>query len=181
MKPWKRIEPTTVTKVGWRTVVTKNFIDNQGRRQVFDTLSPEGMHTAAVLALTADNQVVVARQFRTGPELVMDELPGGYVDDNEEPQAAALRELLEETGYQPESIEPMGIVRIAGEANQTGHYFFARNCTRRKGQHLEDEEDVEVDLISISQLLHNARHGRMTDAAAVLMAYDKLMKIQENA
>jgi ADP-ribose pyrophosphatase len=181
MKPWKRIEPTTVTKVGWRTVVTKTFIDNQGRQQVFDTVGPEGKQTAAVIALTPDNQVVIARQFRTGSETIMDELPGGYVDGDESPEHAALRELLEETGYQPEHIEHTGVVRTTGEANQLGHYFFATGCTRVRDQELEPAEEVEVDLISIPQLLHNARHGKMTDAVAVLTAYDQLMKIQENA
>jgi hypothetical protein len=38
-----------------------------------------------------------------------------------------------------------------------------------------------IEPISISQLPDNARHGRMTDAVAVLMAYDQLMKLQENA
>jgi ADP-ribose pyrophosphatase len=52
-----------------------------------------------VIALTPDNRVVLVRQFRPGTREICLEIPGGMVDDDEEPAAAAVRELAEETGY----------------------------------------------------------------------------------
>lgn len=52
-----------------------------------------------VLALTADNQVVMLRQYRPGIDQVCLEIPGGMIDPGEDPVAAGLRELAEETGY----------------------------------------------------------------------------------
>jgi ADP-ribose pyrophosphatase len=52
-----------------------------------------------VIALTADGQVVLIRQYRVGVRELCLEIPGGMVDDDEEPAAAAARELAEETGY----------------------------------------------------------------------------------
>ncbi|WP_282204258.1 NUDIX domain-containing protein [Kitasatospora fiedleri] len=55
---------------------------------------------AAVLALTPDRQVILARQFRPGPRRILHELPGGFVEPATDPAATAAAELLEETGYQ---------------------------------------------------------------------------------
>src|SRR6266571_4698564 len=54
---------------------------------------------AAVLALTPDNLVILVKEYRPGPKLVLDELPGGYVDPNEQPEQTIRREFIEETGY----------------------------------------------------------------------------------
>ena len=61
-------------------------------------ISNEGPSTA-VFALTTSNQVILARQFRPGPNAVLDELPGGAIEGGETPEQAGERELLEETGY----------------------------------------------------------------------------------
>lgn len=181
MKPWKRIEPTTVHTVGWRTVVDKTFIDNKGSQHVFGTYYKEGQEFAAVIALTTDNKVLITRQFRVGPELLYDELPGGFVDPAEDKAIAVKRELLEETGHKAQDIEYLGATHKDGYFNAQWHFFIATGCVKHADQQLEHEEEIEVDMISISQLLENARHDKMSDAVAVYWAQDKLMKLQENA
>ncbi len=52
-----------------------------------------------VVAITADGQVVLVRQYRHGIDAVELEIPAGLVEPGEEPLAAAQRELAEETGY----------------------------------------------------------------------------------
>lgn len=63
-----------------------------------------------VVPLTADDEVVMVRQYRHGPRASTLEIPGGMVDPGEEPQAAAARELLEETGFAAASWELIGNV-----------------------------------------------------------------------
>ena len=178
MQPWKRIEPTKITKVGWRTITTKTFKLPDGRVGAFDTIHPDGQEFVNVLALTPDNRVVVARQFRPGPEKICDELPGGFVDSGESPEQAVLRELKEETGYEPSSIRLLGTYHKDSYINATWYGLLAVGCTMRSGVTPEDTEDIEVDTTSGAQLISNAKNGKMTDTQTVLMAYDELKELE---
>ncbi len=177
MNEWQRINPTNVTKVGWRTIVTKTFVMPNGEKASFDTFGPEGQEFVAVIGITPDNQVIIARQFRFGPEKMYDELPGGFVDTGEEAEAAAKREFLEETGHTPGLMEYIGLYHKDTYMNAAWHVFLARDCVKTHVQQLEDEEHIDVRLISIQELIYNAKSDKMTDAVAVLMAYDRLLEI----
>jgi 8-oxo-dGTP pyrophosphatase MutT (NUDIX family) len=135
----------------------------------------------ATIALTPDNQVVVVRQFRAAPESVWYELPGGGVEDGEDIEAAAKRELFEETGYQPTAITYLGANTIDGLMNGVCHSFLATGCVSvgdPARDQTEIDQGVETVLISIDQLIENAKTNQMTDAVAVLMAYDTLKELQ---
>lgn len=178
MQHWKRIEPTTVTKVGWRTIVTKTFIMPNGEKQTFDTFGNEDQEFVAVIGVTPEKKVIIVRQFRFGPEGIYDELPGGFVDKGEKIDAAAKREFQEETGYTPGSMEYVGGYHKDTYMNAIWHIFLATDCKLTAAQELEDEEHIELHLISIDQLIKNAKTDKMTDAVAVLMAYDQLQELK---
>lgn len=176
---WKKIseEPQ---KVGYKYVTIKTFEMPDGQQSNYTTWHRTGGQNVAVLALTPDRQVIVARQYRPGPERVLDEIPGGDSDDGEELAAAAARELLEETGYaSDESLIYLGTACRDAYTNETDSYFMALNAHKVTDQDLDDGEYVEVALISIDQLLENAKTGKMSDAVAVLMAYDRLKELQD--
>lgn len=176
---WRRIEPTTVDKIGYRTIVGKTFEMPDGATAVFHTMHPEGTHLVNAVALTPDNQVILVRQFRAGPEKIMHELPGGFVDEGEEPVEAVIRELMEETGYVPGEIEELGTTQKDAYLNGTWHGFFMTNCELKGIQELDEGEHIEVELVSIDQLLEHARNGDMTDTHTVLLAYERLLKLKE--
>jgi len=176
---WKKIRES-VQKIGWREATEKIFIDPDGNEQSYVTWNRPGLEAAAVIALTKDNQVVIAQQFRQGPELIMDDMPGGLLDDNEDPAAAAKRELLEETGYWTDSpLEPLGFTYRDAYSNIKSYYFLAQNCYQKETPTRLNDEYVVIKLIDIPAFIENAKQGRMTDQAAVLMAYDRLKEIHQ--
>jgi len=179
MEPWKLTEEPETIKVGWRTLVRKTFVQPDGETAEYMTKEGVDSRCGAVIALTPDNQVVVAEQFRPGPEKVLQELPGGGINPDEDPRAAVLRELREETGYVSDEVEDLGTVYKDAYTNAIWHFYLAKNCRQDHSQELDEGEFVTVKTISIEQLLANARGAMMTDTEAVLLAYDQLRDLQK--
>lgn len=175
MKEWQQVGETELIYDGWRKVFRKTMRMNNGREFVAEVSDKEGFQAAAIVALTTDRQVIIARQFRVGPNRIMEELPGGGVDPGEAPRDAAARELLEETGYRIGKLTPLGEIFKHAWMQSTWHYFLAEDCVLdTDGQRLEADEEVEVALISIDQLIANAKNGLMTDTEAAFLARDYL-------
>lgn len=181
MKAWKK-QRQSEQKIGFRTVTTKVFRMPDGTESEWTTHGKPGGQSAATIALTHDNRVILARQFRPGPEMVMDELPGGAVNTGESPENAARRELAEETGYvSDEPLEYMGHAWRDAYGDEPAHYFLARNCYRSQEQSLEEDEIVEVITCTIDEYFDVVREARTSDAVALLLAYDELMEVRQHA
>jgi 8-oxo-dGTP pyrophosphatase MutT (NUDIX family) len=121
-----------------------------------------------VVAVTRDEQVVLIRQFRAGVWANTLEIPGGMVDPGEDPQAAAIRELEEETGYRPQRVVPLGWVHPnpALQANKC-HSFLALDCEKVGEASLDEGEDIEVVVAPRAELPRLVREGKITHALVV--------------
>src|SRR6266702_1041874 len=180
MQKWKRIEPTRTYKASYKTLVDKTFILPDGKTYTPTTIGTEHGEGAGVLALTSYNKVIIARQFRPGPEMIMDELPGGKVEPGEDKTLAAARELREDTRYVAGDITFLGTAHYDSYTNTRRHCFLATDCRLlSQGTEHDEHEFIEVHLVSIDEAITIAKEGRMTDPSAVLMAYDRLMKLKE--
>ncbi len=183
MKQFTRIDPTTRQDVGVRykrTVVIKNYQTEDGLTHQFTTFGSEGSRGGAVIALTPDLQVVTVHQFRAGPERWVYDLPGGGLRSGEDPEAGALRELAEETGYVPGRVEFLGTSHGDAYTNFQRYYYLVTDCVpgETKLDREESEQGAEVRLISITDLIANAKQDNMTDPVAILLAYDRLKSLE---
>ncbi len=167
---WKKIEETPL-RAGYRRLLTKLFQLPDGRIEEF-TIKEEGS-AVCILALTPDQRVILAKQFRPGPEKVLLELPGGGVEAGESPKAAARRELLEETGYEGELrfiCEPLDDAYSTTRRS----VFVATNCIKIQEPQLDENEFIEVITLSLPEFRDHLRSGQLTDIEVGYLGLDAL-------
>lgn len=125
-----------------------------------------------VVALTDEGEAVLVRQFRFGVEANSLEIPGGMVDEGEEPAAAAARELLEETGFRARALVFLGAVHPnPALQNNRCHSYLALGAARAGPAAQEGGEDIEVVLVPASALQRMVREGAITHALVVTAVY----------
>jgi ADP-ribose pyrophosphatase len=188
VKKFTRVEPTHVQTAGDAfplPIVIKHYRTDDGKEHEFTTFYAEGSRGVCVIPLTSDYKVVTVYEFRAGPERWMHELPGGELHSDETPQEGALRELEEEVGYTSDELVLLGTTTRTAYINEQWYCFMALNCQPLPDGNRPDKEEldqgIETRIISVSDLIRNAKTDQMTDAGAVLMAYEKLMEVQNEA
>jgi ADP-ribose pyrophosphatase len=127
---------------------------------------------AGVLPITPEGDALLVRQFRPPVRHVVTEIPAGLLDvEGEDAQTCAARELYEETGFRHASLEFLaGFHPSAGHSAEFVHLFLARTRSEPEGR---PEEGIELIRVPFSEMLADARAGRLEDvktALAVLLA-----------
>lgn len=128
-----------------------------------------------VIALTTDGQMIIERQYRHGLGRTCYEIPAGVIDPTDaDPEAAARRELLEETGYEGGTWRHLCTLSPnASAVNNLSYTFVAEGVTYSGARHLEATEDIDVYLMSPAEVRGLLERGEVMQAlmAAPLWRY----------
>lgn len=148
---WEKLSSRYLVKEQWATLrVDTCKMPNGTLIEDYYVLEYPGWVNA--IALTENNEVILIRQYRHAAEKVILEIPGGCIDPGEDPETAVKRELLEETGYQFESIESLGTLYAnPSTAGNITTSFLAKGGKRTQEQHLDGREEIEVMTVSLEE------------------------------
>jgi ADP-ribose pyrophosphatase len=168
---WKVVKSEKLFSAPWLNV-RKDVCELPDGRKHSDYYILEYPDWATAFALTEDNKVLMVRQYRHGLGVISTELPGGVIDNNEQPIDAVARELMEETGYKFETIEEIGKVS-PNPATSTNymHMFLARGGKKVSEQKLDATEDVEVLVYTIEELKQLIRENKMVQSLHITTAF----------
>ena len=109
--------------------------------------------SVCALAITEDNKVVMIKQYRHPIEQATLEIPGGFIDKDEDPKVAVTRELLEETGFSFPNVEYVGKVAAnPGVLDNYTYLFLATGGKKITVQNLDNHEDIEVLLLPVEEV-----------------------------
>lgn len=134
-----------------------------------------------VLPVTKEGKVVLVKQYRYGLGTWSIEVPGGIMDPHEtNPLEAAKRELLEETGYSCGQIEEVAVV-AANPATQNNrlYCYLATDCELTHEQSFDDNEEIELILVSVEELKEMLRKNEIIQSLHVNSILYALMRLGE--
>ncbi len=134
-----------------------------------------------VIPVTAQDEVVLVRQYRFGIADATLEVPGGIIDPGETPQAAAARELEEESGYVAQEWISLGWVHPnpALQDNRS-HCFLALGCTRAHAGRPDATEELVVETVPRTSIPTLICGGQITHSLVVAGFYrEQLWRAQQ--
>ncbi len=134
---------------------------------------------AIIFPLTeSGEEVVLVRQYRPPLGRMELGLPAGLVDEGEEPEAAARRELLEETGHSGGEWEALGVLASSPSLKDNhAHLFLARGVRETTAPDPDEHELVEVVRVPSGKLLELIQAGEIVSSsgvAAIMLALHRL-------
>jgi len=127
-------------------------------------------HNGAVglVPLLDDGRIVLEEQYRYPAEEILIEIPAGRLEEGEDPDDTARRELLEETGYLADTMERvLTFFTTPGYTSEKLYLYIARGL--RKTESKPDfDENIRLMEISVQEALGLIEKGKIKDGKTIV-------------
>lgn len=115
-----------------------------------------------------EGKVLLVRQFRYPYMEETLEIPAGKLNPGEDPAQTAARELAEETGWQPASVEHMFTIYPTPGYSAEKIYIYRAHGVREGQVHLDEDEFVTAAFYPIDEVLSMIEKGEIKDAKTII-------------
>lgn len=172
VKPWHKISSKPVGDYRIFTIRSERLVSPR-TNQEHDFFVIDSANWVNVIALTPEQQLVMIHQYRHGSKTVELEIPGGMIDPHDTtPQAAAIRELREETGYAGENAQIIGeVFPNPAIMSNTCYTVLVENCRCVHPVQFDHGEDLATELVPVSELPQLVRSGKIRHSLVLAGLY----------
>ena len=127
--------------------------------------------SVVIIPVTANEEVVLARQYRPAIGRWAWELPAGSLKPGEDPEQAAIRECHEEIGQVPARIEKLGaFFPTPGYCDEEMNFYRAsglRPPREDEAAQPDEDEDIEAKAFSVAEIRQMIATGEIIDLKTV--------------
>ena len=123
------------------------------------------IHTGGACILPVDNELncYLVRQFRSGAEEVLLEVPAGKIEKGEDPLHCALREIVEETGFEAGKTESLGFIYPTPAYCSERIHLYIGTDLKYVGSSPDAGEFLGVEKVPLSELIEMCNNGEIRD------------------
>ena len=133
---------------------------------------------ANAVVVTSNNEIVLVKQYRYPVDAVTLELPGGVINDGEDPMVAALRETQEETGYTSNQIQLICKTAPNPAINDnTAYFYLIENAVPTAHTNPDFFEDIEVELYSKKDFIQLLQQNKIMHGVQLGPIYEALIQL----
>lgn len=137
-----------------------------------------------VIPITAENKIILVKQFRKPLEKVILEIPAGKIEkgENQDPLAAAKRELEEETTYQADNLSYINYMYVSpGFSNEKIYLYEATGLTKVEHPLPQDEDEVlELYQLTLDEAKQAIKDELICDAKTIFaVSYFELLLLKK--
>jgi ADP-ribose pyrophosphatase len=121
----------------------------------------------AIIAVDAEDNILLVNQFRKAVEKRLLEIPAGGIEPGEEPEDCVRREMREETGFLPRKVERLGgFYSTPGYGTEYLHLYLATELVHSPLQ-AEDSESIKLVRVSLNEIPGLITSGEICDAKSI--------------
>jgi 8-oxo-dGTP pyrophosphatase MutT (NUDIX family) len=149
--------------------------------------------TVIIIPIFEDGSLLMVEGYRHGARENLLELPGGFIEENEEPSQAAKRELFEETKHNCVSLELINwFYTWPGRNSQKNYVFVAKGLKNKKdlfqgnnnynndiqSHNDDDERDIKIHKLPREQITAELKNGRRIKSSPTISALFLVKEVQ---
>jgi ADP-ribose pyrophosphatase len=172
IKKWKTLKTEVALDNKW-TTVHKETVELPSGKIIDDYFVNIRPDVVLIFPVTAGGNAIMVRQYKHGAKEILLEFPGGVIDAGEDSvEAAALRELREETGYASAHLIELGYVYDNPTKDTNRIYFFAAlNAEKLHETELDATEDIETVEVPVGEIPHLIKAGKIKVSGSLAIYY----------
>lgn len=128
--------------------------------------------TVLVIPVTKEGKIIICEQEQPHRDKPYLSLISGRVEENEPPEEAAKRELLEETGYEAKELVFFDEHSVSNKIAWTIYTYIAKGCKKTAEQNLDPGEKIRCDFISFEEFIELLTTRQLPDIHLTVKALE---------